>query len=277
MKTAKSTLIILIPAFNEENRITSTLDEYLNSDAISDLVDFKIKVILNGCKDNTFDKVANQIQKFPDKISLIEEKKPIGKGGAIKLGFQDSLDFDYLGYVDADGSTSAAMYARLIQRLLEKPELDGAIASRYIKGSNVYGKAFKRKIMSGSFSSLVNILFFFGIRDTQCGAKIFKKEAITEILPEIKVSNMAFDVNLLFLLKKTKKNLEEVAIDWQDDKESSLTGKVHIISFFMLYSIFRLRIVYSPFKGIYKKIILPFDKWLWIKVFKQNWENWEDL
>ena len=165
------------------------------------------------------------------------------------------------------------MFSRLMRHIIKKNELDCAIASRYIAGSHVHGKAFTRVLMSETFSMLVNLLFWLGIRDTQCGAKVLRHDAVKKILPDLRIKNMAFDVNLLVALKRKKFAIDEVAIDWQDDTKSSLTGKAHITSLLMVWSLVRMRISLSPFQGMYRAIGMRLDRWLWEKVMKQNWEE----
>jgi len=269
----KITLTLLIPSYNEENRIEPTLRDYLTNKELNDLCDLKIVPVLNGCRDDTLGVVQKVKNEFNNKIEIIEEKAGIGKGGALILGFSQKWNTDFVGFTDADNSTTPEMFARLVKEMIADEKLDCAIASRYIEGSKIKGKAFTRIIMSETFSTIVNLLFWLKIRDTQCGAKILKTSSLAKILPELKIKNMSFDVNLLVSLKKNLLKIKEVPIEWQDDQESSLTGKAHITSFLMLWSLIRMRISLSPFKTLYRKVLMPLDKWMWVNKMKQNWEE----
>src|SRR3989344_5442103 len=95
-------LSIVIPAYNEEKRIGRTLDNYLNFFS-KKIRNFEIIVVLNGCKDNTFDIVKRFIKKS-NKIRYLIFKENIGKGGAIVEGFKTARG-DLIGFVDADMAT----------------------------------------------------------------------------------------------------------------------------------------------------------------------------
>jgi len=266
-------LVVLVPAYNEADRIEPTLRSYLTHTKLNTVCDMTVVPVLNGCKDTTREVVDAVAAQFPDKMSVLEDTRPIGKGGATIMGFKYPWNADYVGFTDADNSTTPDMYVRLIQTLIDTPNLDCAIASRYIAGARVQGKMFTRVVMSETFSAIVNILFWLGIKDTQCGAKILTQEAVNTILPKLHLKNMAFDVNMLVALRHHHKSIQEVAIDWNDDTQSSLTGKAHITSFFMLWSLVRMRISLSPLKGLYRALLMPIDKWLWTTRLGHMWEE----
>jgi glycosyltransferase involved in cell wall biosynthesis len=273
MQTIKPRVTLLVPAYNEENRIELTLRDYLGSSVLNEICELKIVAVLNGCEDNTKGVVENVAKDFIGRLEIIEEKKKIGKGGALILGFSQSWDSDFVGFTDADNSILPDMFARLIITFIENSELDAVITSRYMKGANVYGKTFTRAVMSKVFSIIVNLFFFLGIYDTQCGAKLLKKSAVDIILPDLKIKNMAFDVNLLVSLRRRKLQIKEVPIDWKDNKDSSFKGRAHIVSLLMLWSLVRMRISLSPLQTMYKTLLMPLDKWLWVDKLGQNWEE----
>jgi len=197
-------LSIIIPAHNEEARIKKTLFDYLTY--FKD--EAEILVVLNGCKDNTISVVKEVQKQFPGTLR-IENLEEASKGGAVRRGFE-LAQRDLIGFVDADEATSPEEYDKLINQIVG---YDGVIASRSLKGAKAQ-KTFSRKIVSVVFYIIVKFLFRLPYRDTQCGAKVFRKEAIKKILPEIKIKNMIFDVEILLLLRKYGYRIKEVPTVW---------------------------------------------------------------
>lgn len=234
-------LSLVIPAYNEENRIGRTLDDY-GSYFLNKLGDdHEILVVLNGCRDGTLD-VVKEYSKRYSTVRYVDIKEGIGKGGALIEGFK-IVDGDYIGFVDADGATKAEAYYNLYEQI---KDYDGIIASRWIKGAKVRVKqTLGRRIASRSFNVLVRMLFGINIVDTQCGSKLFKREALKKVVNELGTTRWAFDIDLLYLLKRNGFKLTEVPTEWDDQAESQL--KMHRVIPEMLLALVRLRLVYSPF------------------------------
>ncbi|MFA6098559.1 MAG: dolichyl-phosphate beta-glucosyltransferase [Patescibacteria group bacterium] len=231
-------LSIIIPAFNEEQRISKTLTDYTNYFSGKDT---EIIIVLNGCRDNTIGIVSDFKKEYPGLIEYIEEKKAIGKGGAVHLGFSRA-EGELIGFVDADGSTEPAEFQKVVDQL---GEADGVIASRWKKGSQVINRSFPRKLISFSFLIFVKVFFWMPFTDTQCGAKIFKKQAIKNLLPSLKITNMAFDVELLYLSLKRGFKIVEVPTRWVDKSSSAMLGsfgRVIQMAFKMFFSLMSIRL-----------------------------------
>lgn len=233
----KEKIEIIIPAYNEEHRIVPTLLSYLSF--FPDTVSFF--VVLNGCWDNTESVVKNLCKKFPHRLRYIVIKEAIGKGGALLHGFQDS-QADYIGFVDADGSTSPEEYQKLITAL---PQYDGVIASRFIKGAIVQERqSFLRTIMSHLFLRYARVMLGLPYTDMQCGAKIFHSKALRDVLPHITQTGMTFDIELLAHLHKKKMHIYEQPTLWIDKKGSHSLGKSSLFlktGFSMLKNVYQIR------------------------------------
>ncbi len=257
MLTSQSTkLSIIIPAYNEEYRIGSTLRAYLKFFAGKYGSCFEVIVVLNGCLDNTLT-VVEKFKKQFKQIKILDFKEKIGKGGAIIEGLKFSQG-QLIGYTDADNSTSPEMFYRLVNILELIPSIDCAIGSRNVPGSIVTGKTKSREILSRGFNFGVNVLFRLGIKDTQCGAKISRKKVLKEALPQLMIADMAFDINYLVDIRRKKGNIIEIPITWEDNLDSKINNKLKT-SVGMALSVVRLRILYSPFK-IFFPIIEPISK-----------------
>jgi len=99
-----------------------------------------------------------------------------------------------------------------------------------------------------------------GIRDTQCGAKVIRRKAVEKIHSTLRIADMAFDINLLYSLKRAGFKILEVPTEWTDKIGSKVAlGKTSLV---MLLSVIRLRLFYSPF---YKWLrpLSPLEAWIY--------------
>lgn len=243
-------LCIVIPAYNEERRIAPTLEEYGNyfrerkKEKLLD--DFEILVVLNACRDNTIGVVKNA-EKNAKEIKHIEFKRG-GKGFAITDGFKYALkkDFDLIGYVDADMSTPPESFFDLVKNV---DNASAVIANRWDKRSIVKTKQpILRQVMSRVFNFVVRSLFLINTRDTQCGAKLFKREVAENIVPKVGASEWSFDVDLLFYTRRGGYKIKSIPTIWEDKKESKINIKKTPVTMFL--SVIRLRLFHSPFRFV---------------------------
>lgn len=231
---------IVIPACNEEERISSTIREYCEH--FGDRA--RIVVVANGCEDGTEQVVESFQQRYPN-LALIAINARIGKGGAVRAGFSSGVE-SLVGFTDADGSTSPREFDRLVAHLREF-EADGVIGSRWMHGAIMQRpQPLMRRIASRIFNGLVRVLFRLPYRDTQCGAKVFTRQAIEQIFPQLEVSNFAFDVDLLYRLRKAQRAVLESPIIWAENFQAS-TVRLATASWSMLFAILRLRLRDSLF------------------------------
>ncbi|HZY98825.1 MAG TPA: glycosyltransferase [Candidatus Baltobacteraceae bacterium] len=232
---------IIIPAHNEEDRIAKTLDDFAETFSDSEIV-----VVLNGCTDGTRE-VVDRFRSSRDNVFAIEIPDAVGKGGAVRAGFLTARA-SIVGYVDADGATPAAEMRRLCEAIGDD---DGVIGSRWLPTSTVAVKQpWKRRVASRSFNKLVRL--FFGLRyaDTQCGAKVFRREALQTVMRDVETSNLAFDVDLLFAMKLRGMRVREEPTYWIDIHGS----RVQLVSasLKMFAALMRLRLMHSFFA-----VVLP--------------------
>lgn len=230
---------IIIPAHNEEQRIEKTLQAYAPEFADSEII-----VVLNGCTDRTLE-IVDRLARTYTNISYVDVGEAVGKGGAVRIGFL-LAGAPVVGYVDADGATDAHEMRRLCGLLQGD---DAIIASRWLPGSDVHvEQPLKRRIASRTFNSLVRLIFGLHFSDTQCGAKVFRADALASILPVVETANFAFDVDLLYELRRAGKKLREVPTIWRDVDGSQV--KLVVSSIRMLAALIRLRLRYSVFRTI---------------------------
>ncbi len=206
--------------------------------------DVEIIVVVNGSRDSTAE-IARSYSAKHTQISVIEEKDAIGKGGAIILGFKHASG-DLIGFADADGSTPPEAFDDLASNI---GSAGAIIASRWFAESVVEPKQpLKRRIVSRIFNFMVRNTFRMDIHDTQCGAKVLRKDAVTAIVPHLGITRWAFDVDLLFQIHRAGFRIIEWPTVWHDEGGSQL--RIIKASFEMFVAIVRLRLIYSPFKKV---------------------------
>ena len=208
---------IIIPAYNEENRIKSTLlivDDYLRSNNMN----AEIIVVSDGSSDNTGEVVDGFKSKI-ENLKLIEYTKNQGKGFAVKTGVEKSRG-KYIVFADADNSTPIEELDNLYQQLKET-DSDIAIGSRYLQSSNIKRKQPKYRVILGRAGNLhIRALLVDDIKDTQCGFKLFKHKTAKEIFNLQKVKRFGFDMEALVIGEKLGYKIVEVPVSWFNSSES---------------------------------------------------------
>jgi glycosyltransferase involved in cell wall biosynthesis len=255
-------LLILIPAYNEERRIEPVLRDYAKffQEHYSGRV--QIVVILNGCTDNTLGVVQKVAAEFPT-VRADEFKQPIGKGGALIEGLKLAAQGDLIGYVDADGATPPHAFLALVKKM---SEADCVVGSRWLPDSVIHqAQTGNRQFASRVFHFIVQVLFRLNIHDTQCGAKVMRREVVEKVHPFLRIADMAFDINLLVAIKRAGYRIREVPTEWTDKAGSKVTSSLFRASLTMFLSVVRIRLIYSPF---YKWLhpLRPLEGWIYKKL-----------
>ncbi|MCX7819922.1 MAG: glycosyltransferase family 2 protein [Kiritimatiellae bacterium] len=236
-------LSIVVPARNEERRLGRMLDAYLPffRDRYGDAVEFII--VVNGSTDRTAELARRYAAQWP-LVRVIEEPRPIGKGGAVMVGFRAARG-ERIGFVDADGATPPEAFEDLLHHF------DGAgavIANRWDPRSDILRQPWTRRLASRVFNAMVRLLFGLHTTDTQCGAKVLTRRAVEDVLPHLGITQWAFDVDLLFQLRRHGHRIVEVPTVWRDVGGSHVrVGKTGLE---MFIAVVRLRLIYSPFRWI---------------------------
>ena len=201
---------LIIPAYNEEHRITPLFDAIYRFDG-------ELIVVCDG-GDSTpdiVDRIAARRQDLTIRCLRFDHR--LGKGGGVIAGLIAARS-PLVGYFDADGSTSIDEMNRLFLTLTT---VDGAIGSRWIQGSTLkVRQSILRQLESRAFNLLIRVLFGLTYHDTQCGAKVFKKSAIDAVLPLMISRGFEFDVELLWRLRRAGYRVTEVPIEWQNKGDS---------------------------------------------------------
>lgn len=171
---------------------------------------------------------------------LLELPENAGKGGAVYAGWAAHQGETWLGFVDADGSCSAAEVARLTGLAAAEAEPRPALFASRVKllGRRVE-RLFKRHLLGRVFATLVSELLAIPVYDSQCGLKLVPRAAYEAVAARLRVHGFAFDVELLAALLDTGCPVREVPIDWFE----VAGGKVRLLrdSWRMAQDVWRIR------------------------------------
>ena len=260
MSQTAPSLLLLIPAYNEEQRIGPVLEEYGAYYQKHHTGEFHLVVVLNGCTDDTLGVVRRAAEKYPF-ISALDFPAPIGKGGALIEGLKLAGRADLIGYVDADGATGPRAFHDLVQH---SGEADCVIGSRWLPGAVLHqAQTNRRQFASRVFHAIVQLLFWLNVKDTQCGAKVMRREVVEKVQAELCIADMAFDINLLYAVKRAGFKILERPTEWTDQMGSKVAlGRTSLT---MLLSVIRLWLIHSRLRPVLRWL-RPVETWIYRKL-----------
>lgn len=224
----KIQLSVIIPAYNEEERLPKTLnavDAYLRRQTYT----YEILVVNDGSKDGT-SKLVNQIAQKVPQLRLLDNQENHGKGFVVRQGMLEAKG-EWRMFMDADNSTTLNHVERM---WLEKDNgFEVVIGSRDMKGSVIpVAQPWWRRRLGDVFNLMVQFLSgLWGIWDTQCGFKGFSAKAAQEIFSRATINRWAFDVELLVIARKHGYKVREIPVTWINDANSKvkLSGMIKML------------------------------------------------
>ncbi|MCI4329200.1 MAG: glycosyltransferase, partial [Thermoplasmata archaeon] len=223
---------LVIPAYNEEDRLRPTLVSYLP--ALRSLgVPFEVIVSVSG-EDNTW----GIVEEFASQgVRGIRSKTRMGKGRAILEGFREAK-LPIVALADADGSVPSHEVVRLIRMALETPQV--VVASRRLDRSRVeVGEPWTKKIASDIWHAMVKVLLNLPVKDAECGFKVYTRELAQMAIRDIVVTNWVFDLDMLFHSQMYGVKITEVAVDYKYDMRSKMRlGRAIGPMFLTLWGVF---------------------------------------
>lgn len=210
-------LSIIIPAYNEAKRLPETLallKDYIEEQSY----DCEVIVVDDGSRDQTAELVLAMAKRFPQ-LKLLQNEKNLGKGETVRRGMLAATGRLRL-FMDADHSTPISELPKLLKYADTYPVV---IGSRYLKSGSVKIKQpLKRRLISRSGNWLIQRLALPGIRDTQCGFKLFSAQATADIFSRMTMTGWSLDVELLAIARQQTLAIKEVAVEWYDAKHSKV-------------------------------------------------------
>lgn len=242
MTAAPLTLSIVIPAYNEERRLGTTLDTvvaYLAKEPWS----WEVRVVDDGSADGTVALAERYAAGEPRIVVQCEPHR--GKGGAVKAGLLAATGA-YRFICDADLSMPITELRQFLPPFADA--FDVAIGSREGKGARRVGEPLYRHLMGRLFNGVVQQLALPGIEDSQCGFKMFTAEAVRAIFPLVTIDGWAFDVEVLTIAREHRLRIVEIPIEWHYRNESQVSMIRDGVG--MLRELARIRL--RALRGVYR-------------------------
>ena len=219
----------VVPAYNEEKRLPPMLDDtlrYLNgrSEADSSFT-WEIIVVDDGSKDKTADVVINYALQHPQ-IRLLRQPHNMGKGAAIQAGALHARGALIL-MVDADGATKIDEFGELERKMKQLQQINKeavVVGSRaHIMGEQAKANRTPiRDFLGKSFHLLIALTGIRNIKDTQCGFKLFSREAARWLFPNQHVTRWCFDPELLVIAQRKNMQIAEIPVEWNEIEGSKM-------------------------------------------------------
>ncbi len=238
-------LSIIIPAYNEEALIVSTLDgiqTYLSTRPER----YEIIVVDDGSQDKTVEAVRRWQECNKVDFRLLVNPENRGKGFSIKRGVLESRG-QFIVFIDADLPYELQAIEGFLRALQNGCDL--AIGSRVLPGSQVKGVPALRYVSGQIFSWMVQAVLFRGLPDTQCGFKSFKASAAKEIFRHLTIDGFGFDVEMLYVARKQKLAIQPVPVRMIEHRSRSRV-RLTVDSFQMFANLFMVR--WNDLQGRYK-------------------------
>ncbi len=210
-------LSIVVPAYKEKDRIHLILEAIIR---YRKRVDFDIEtiVVVDGSPDGT-SAAAEEFAGKLEGLRVIDRKENRGKGYTVKEGMLKARG-RYLLFADADNSTPIEQADKLL-KYIEKYEV--VIGSRYNNGGReARPQPIHRIIGSRALNLIIQLLTVPGIKDTQCGFKLFQREAAKKIFQRQTFERFSFDIEILAIAKKCGFRVYEAGIMWYDNPHSTV-------------------------------------------------------
>ncbi len=227
---------VIIPAYNEENRIKGTLEAVFNYLSRQDY-SWEAIVVSDGSTDKTAEVVMEFISNKPE-FQLIANTKNIGKGYVVRQGMLQAQG-DFRLFTDADNSTSIEQIEKFWPYLTEEG-YDIVIGSIETPGAEIHEQAqWYRRILGKYSKYIIRIVAgLWNIHDTQRGFKCFTAASAQNIFSQTKIDSFGFDIEALALAKKMGYKIKEIPVIWDNPPDS----KVNLKSYFkVLKDLFKIR------------------------------------
>jgi dolichyl-phosphate beta-glucosyltransferase len=204
----RPSLSLVVPAYNEEQRLPSTLQK-MQSFLSRQSFTFEVLVVDDGSADGTAGVVERAMEGFP-RLRLLREPHR-GKGHAVRQGMLAATG-DCVMFCDADLSMPIEEVTKFPEAL--RGPYGVAIGSREVAGARRIGEPGHRHMMGRVFNLIVRLLAVPGLQDTQCGFKAFTREATRQIFNRQTLDGFGFDVEVLYIARKQGIDITEIPISW---------------------------------------------------------------
>lgn len=220
--TPLPSISVVIPAYNEEERLAPTLDRVL-AFARNSGWNTEVIVVNDGSCDRTADVVRSYACKT-EVVRLLENPGNRGKGYSVRNGVLHA-NGEFVLFTDADMSSPIEEAPKLLQALADGADI--AIGSRWARSElQTRRQSLARQFLGRIFNVLLRMLLRLNFKDTQCGFKAFRREAARAIFPLQRIEGWGFDPEILFLANRSRFRIVEVPVRWGHDTRTRINPLV---------------------------------------------------
>ncbi len=213
-----TTYSVVIPAYNESQRIGESLEQILAHLARENWV-AEVIVVNDGSRDDTAE-IVRQYARRNSAVRLVQNPGNCGKGYSVRHGMMEARG-DVLLFSDADLSSPIEEADKLFAAI--DAGADVAIGSRWLQAElQSERQPLYRQVFGRMFNWLLRLFLGLRYKDTQCGFKAFSRRAAQAVFPRQRIERWAFDPELLFLARKFGLVTREVPVCWAHDDRSKI-------------------------------------------------------
>ena len=220
-RTMKPTLSIVIPAFDEQDRLGSSIRKVLEF-IKSEKLNAELIVVDDGSRDKTAETAEKTFAEFPGmRTKAIRYEQNRGKGYAVKTGLL-AAEADIALFSDADLSTPISELSKLVEPI-NKGDYDVTFGSRALDRSLIgVHQPWRREQGGKVFNLIVRTLTRLPFWDTQCGFKAFNMKKFRPLLDLMRIDRFGFDVEFLFVAHLHGLRLNEIPVRWDHDERTKV-------------------------------------------------------
>jgi len=220
-------LSVIVPAYNEEERLPSMLEECLAFlEGRRQTVSYEVIIVDDGSRDKTSEVGLSYVDKYGcEKVRVLTLAKNRGKGGAVRMGMLKARGENLL-FADADGATTFPDLVKLEEALGKVSSQGHGIicgSRAHMEEESIASRTFLRTILMFGFHACVWVFAVKTVKDTQCGFKLLKRNTAQIIFNSLHIERWAFDVEMLKVAEMLDIPIGEVAVRWQEIEGSKLS------------------------------------------------------
>jgi glycosyltransferase involved in cell wall biosynthesis len=218
MLDVKRNIFIIVPCYNEADRLIKTIPEFLNSP-------FRFVFVNDGSTDGTKQFLEKNIT-HRDYVLTLEKNS--GKAEAVRSGMlflktlNEYSDIEWAGFWDADMSTPVSEAQDFISYANEHGDADAVYGSRVLKLGSTIKRLLSRHLLGRVYCTITSICLKLDCYDSQCGAKLFRKSTLDKAFSEPFISRWIFDLEIIKRLSGFKQ-IEYPVTRWEDVKGSKIS------------------------------------------------------
>ena len=227
------------------HRSITRFDKYLKTLKLADTDSHHTQQTLDELH-KSFASLTQEEQKFAN-VQILKAPKNAGNGNAVHRGMLAARG-RYILFADADNSTTIEEISKLLTKV-QQEGYDIAVGSRAATGAEEGHKSFLRHLLSWGLRWIVHTLFRIGVRDTQCGFKMYTREAAHRLHHAQTIMGFSFDLEILYLASKWGYRIAEVPVTWIDAPGSKVDTSKEVRRF--VRDLFLIK--WNDLRGVYAK------------------------